>query len=179
MALQTNTMPVPGHVPSAEDLRHFGAETLVLFPDTVSLVQGELVAGFRGGSQELRVHAKRAGLDVELVVPEGAKPGQYSEHDADWVLPLILSVSTGVVSSLIATRVQAWIDQSSERGWSRMPTVRVREVIVDDETSKVEVREVEGPADEIVGWLLEREGTQGEADAARGAEDDWNWPAPK
>lgn len=151
----------------------------MLFPDTVSPVQGELVAGFRAGSQELRVHAKRAGLDVELVIPEGAKPGQYSEHNADWVLPLILSVPAGVVSSLIATRVQAWIDQSTKRGWSRMPTVRFREVIVEDETLKVEVREVEGPADEIVGWLLEREETQDQADASRVAGDDWNWPTPK
>jgi hypothetical protein len=76
-------------------------EGLVLLPDALSLVDGDLVGGFSPEAQGLRVAAIEQGVPVELALPAGAKPGYYSERAADWVLPLILGVPTSVVSSLI------------------------------------------------------------------------------
>jgi hypothetical protein len=161
MPLREATGPAPPHLPADEEIARLSERgALVIFPDGVSAVRGESVAAFRAGAQELRVNAKRAGLDVEVVVPPGAKPGQYSEHDADWVLPLILSVPAATIATLIANQIQRWIDDWYRQGRSRTPTVRYREVVVDDDSSRTEVKEIEGPAEEVVQWLRERANDQ-------------------
>jgi hypothetical protein len=84
MALREQLCQATAHLPSADELvilRRSGS--LVLFPDEIASVDGQPVAGFRQGTQQLRVGAKRIGLDVQLVVPEGTKAGHYSEHAAD------------------------------------------------------------------------------------------------
>ncbi len=180
MPLLENLHAAPAHLPSLDELETMRRSgSLVLFPDVISSVDGQLVAGFRDGTQELRVGAKRIGLDVELVVPEGAKPGHYSEHAADWVLPLVLSMPTAVVATLIANQLQVWIDGWRDQGAARMPTARYREVVIDEVRGRTAIKEIEGPADEIVGWVRERS----ELNRARSdpqpppAELDWAWPA--
>ncbi len=180
MALLEKSHDAPTHLPSADELltmRRSGA--LVLFPDEVSSVEGQPVAGFREGTQELRVGAKRIGLDVELVVPEGAKPGHYSEHAADWVLPLVLSMPTAVVATLIANQLQVWIDRWRDTGASRMPIARYREVVIDETQGRTAIKEIEGPADEILAWVRERSEIHCGDDEPRPApaELDWAWPA--
>jgi len=145
----------------------------VLLPDTLSPVDGQMVAGFREGAQALRVRARQKGVPVEIVVPESARPGHYSEHAADWVLPLILGIPTGVVSSLIANEIQRWIDEWREQGRSRTPMLRYREVVLDEATQTATMRELEGPADEVADWIARRPApeTGGESDG-----DEWQWP---
>src|SRR4051794_39781958 len=96
--------------------------TLVLLPDTLSPVGGRLTAGFRDGAQGLRVRAKEQGVTVELFLPEDSRPGTYSEHGADWILPLVLGVPAATVADLIAKEIQGRIDEWRERGLSRTPT---------------------------------------------------------
>jgi hypothetical protein len=131
------------------------ADRLVMFPDEVTVVEGTQVAGFRRDAQALRARAREAGIEVELVMPRGARPGIYEERTADWVLPLILGVPGSVVATLIATELQRWIGDWRRRGERRAPTVRYREVVIDEHAAQSSIREIEGPADEILGWLRE------------------------
>ena len=145
----------------------------MLLPDTLSQVDGQSVAAFRQGAQALRVRAKHEGIPVEIVVPEGARPGKYSEHAADWVLPLVLGVPAATVGQLIANEIQRWLDEWREQGRSRMPTLRYREVCVDETAQKTTVRELEGPADEVADWIAQRAAIH----AGREPDDDeWQWP---
>lgn len=145
----------------------------MLLPDTLSPVDDQMVAGFRHGAQALRVRAKQEGIPVDVVVPEGARPGQYAEHTADWVLPLVLGVPAKVVAQLIANEIQRWIDEWREQGRTRTPTLRYREVLLDEAAQTTTVRELEGPADEVADWLARRPAV----DAGRESEDDdWQWP---
>ena len=173
MAIRKSVHPGPEHLDAGELAGRQREEALVLLPDTLSPVDGQMVAGFRQGAQALRVLARQKGVPVDVVVPEGAKPGHYSEHAADWVLPLILGVPATTVAHLIANEVQRWIDDWREQGRSRMPTLRYREVIVDEATQTTTVRELEGPADEVVDWISRRAAL----DAGRERrEEEWQWP---
>lgn len=173
MALQKTVRAAPEHLEGAELLERQGANALVLLPDTLSAVDGQMVAGFRQGAQALRVRAKQEGVPVEVVVPEGARPGHYAEHAADWVLPLILGVPAAAVGTLIANEVQRWIDEWRGEGRSRTPTLRYREVHVDEVTMKAELREIEGPADEVADWLARRPALDVGDDPQ---DDEWQWP---
>lgn len=171
MAIRKSVYPAPDHL-DAEDLAR-REDALVLLPDTLSPVDGQTVAGFREGAQALRVRARKDGVPVEVVVPEGARPGHYSEHAADWVLPLILGVPATTVAQLITNEVQRWIDGWREQGRSRMPTLRYREVLVDEATQKATVRELEGPADEVADWIARRPALEAGQESK---EDEWQWP---
>lgn len=173
MAVRKTVRPGSEHLDAAELVSRRRGDALVLLPDTLSPVDGQIVAGFREGAQALRVRAREEGIPVEVVVPEGARPGQYSEHAAEWVLPLILGVPAATVAQLIANEIQRWIDAWREQGRSRTPTLRYREVLVDEATQKATVRELEGPADEVADWIARRPvlGAGGEPE-----EDEWQWP---
>lgn len=132
-----------------------------------------MVAGFREGAQALRVRARQEGIPVEVVIPEGARPGRYAEHGADWVLPLILGVPVTTVAQLISNEVQRWIDLWREQGRSRMPMLRYREVLVDEATQKAMVRELEGPADEVADWIARRSVLEAGRESREG---EWRWP---
>lgn len=173
MAVRKTVHPAPEHLDIEELVRRRREDVLVLLPDTLSPIDGRMVAGFRQGTQALRVRAKQEGIQVEVVVPEGARPGHYSEHAADWVLPLILAVPAATVAQLIANEIQRWIDEWREQGRSRTPTLRYREVLVDEATQKASVRELEGPADEVADWIARRPARE----AGGGPEEDeWQWP---
>lgn len=132
---------------------------LVLLPDDVSLVGTEQIAGFRHDTQALRVAALDHDVPVQLELPSGSKAGQYTERSADWVLPLILGVPSSIVASLVATHVQRRLDSWRSKGSSLTPTVRYREVVVsNDAEGAYVVREIEGPADEVIAWLREERG---------------------
>jgi hypothetical protein len=131
-----------------------GFEGLVLIPDTISEVSGRPVAGFRPDAQALRVLAAEAGIEVELAHPDDVEPGIYSEHDADWVLPLMLELTNGVTAGLVANYLQRRLDEWRGHN-SGTPTARHREVISDGD-SKI-VRELEGPAPEVIDWLRSKE----------------------
>jgi hypothetical protein len=86
MAVRKTVNFAPEHLDVRELVRLQGGEALVLLPDTLSPVDGQMVAGFRQGAQALRVRAEKEGVPVKVIVPEGAPPGHYSEHAAEWVL---------------------------------------------------------------------------------------------
>ena len=150
MAVTEKIGPAPQYLqslpPSTPD------EGLVLYPDQISTVGDDLVAAFRPDAQALRVAAAERGISVVVAAPENAKKGIYSEHSADWVLPLI-GIPTSVVASLIADylrhRLRGWRANSSER---RSPIVRYREVERSPDGSS-RMREIEGPAEDVIGWL--------------------------
>lgn len=132
---------------------------LVLLPDKISVVGGEEVAGFRPDAQALRVEAMREGVEVELALPDGVRPGFYNEHAADWVLPFVLEVPNSVVAGLIATYLQRRLDAWKSSRNSRMPTVRYRDVERQTADGTTRIREIEGPAPEVIDWL--RSGARG------------------
>lgn len=174
MAVRKSVYPAPEHLEDRELVTR-REDALVLLPDTLSLVDGQMVAGFREGAQALRVRARQEGIPVEVAVPEGSRPGHYAEHGADWVLPLplILGVPVATVGQLIANEIQRWIDEWREQGRSRIPTLRYREVVVDEGSRNTTVRELEGPADEVADWLARRAALE----AGDGPEEDeWQWP---
>ena len=140
--------------PSTDELSKRGAAGgLVLLPDDVSDVEGEVVASFREAAQALQVGAKRTGLPVEFVAPPGARLGVYRERAAEWVLPYVLSIPTGVVIGLIVNEIQRVLD-GARRSRQETPTFRFREVVIED--GRTVVRELTGPADELVRTLRER-----------------------
>ena len=147
--------------------------SLVLLPDTLSEVNGQMVAGFRAGAQALRVRAKQSGVPSEVVVPEGARAGHYAEHGADWVLPIVLGVPAATVAQLIAGEIQRWLDDWREEGRSRIPTLRYREIVSDAATQQPTVRELEGPADEVVDWIIRRSALEAGQEST---EEEWQWP---
>jgi hypothetical protein len=134
---------------------------LVLLPDDVSDVEGETVASFREAAQALRVAAKEAGLPAELVAPPGARLGVYRERAAEWVLPYVLSIPTGVVIGLIVNEIQRVLD-AARRSGQAMPTFRFREVVIED--GRTTVRELSGPADELLSTLRQRASGREDAD---------------
>jgi hypothetical protein len=171
VAVRKTVHSAPEHLDSAVLIRQ-QQDRLVLLPDTLSQIDGQMVAGFRAGAQSLRVAARQEGIPVDVVVPEGARPGRYAEHAADWVLPLILEVPAATVAQLIAAEVQQRIAVWRQQGRSRMPTLRYREVHVDQATREATVRELEGPADEVADWIARRAIEAGSALK----EDEWQWP---
>jgi len=147
-------------IPLSPELREIASDNessdgIAVLPESVTEIDGNLVAGFRPDMQAIGVLAAEAGVAVELLLPDGAEPGLYSEHDADWVLPLFLELSNGVTAGLIANYLQRLYDEWRGRN-SGMPTVRHREVISAPDGTEV-VRELEGPAPEIIEWLRDRE----------------------
>jgi hypothetical protein len=173
MAIRKTVHPAPQHLDAAELVRRRREGALVLLSDTLAPVRGQTVAAFREEAQPLRVRARQEGVPVDVVVPEGAQLGLYSEHAAEWVLPLILEVPAGAVAQLIASEIERWIDEWRQQGRSRTPTLRYREVIVDEATHRTLVRELEGPADEVADWIARRPalGASGGPE-----EDEWRWP---
>lgn len=154
-------MGVAGRVAEQVEAR-LGTEGLWFFPDSLASVDGETVAGFRPETQPLRVAAQAHGVNVELVVPDGAKAGQYTEHAADWVLPLVLSIPAQVSADLFVSYLRARLQGWRDAGESRTPTVRYRELFIDGGTGSVRQREIEGPADGVLEWLEIRDDDAGQ-----------------
>jgi hypothetical protein len=173
MAVRKTVNPAPEHLDVRELARLQCGDALVLLPDTLSPVDGQMVAGFRQGAQALRVRAQEEGVPVKVIVPEGARPGHYSEHAAEWVLPLILGVPAATVAQLIATEIQRWIEEWRAGGRSRIPMLRYREVVVDAATGKTTVRELEGPAEDVADWIARRPVLEARSEPD---EDEWRWP---
>jgi hypothetical protein len=148
--------------PAADELtQRLASGGLVLLPDDVSEVEGEMVASFREAAQRLRVGAKEAGVPVELVCPPGARRSVYRERAADWVLPYVLSIPTGVVIGLIVNEIQRVLN-AARRSGQAIPTFRFREVVIED--GRTTVRELSGPADELLLTLRERASRREDAD---------------
>ncbi len=131
---------------------------LVLLPDSISPVNGTNIAGFRDGTQELRVAALELDLPVKLALPEGTKPGQYSEHSADWVLPILQGIPTSIVADLVAVyildRWRAW----KASGKTREPIMRYRELTTSGETGDRRLVDIQGPPENVLTWLREERG---------------------
>jgi hypothetical protein len=88
-------------------------------------------------------------LKVELATPPEAEVAAYREHAAEWVVPFVLGIPTAIVIPLITNRIQRWLDE--RRPTESVPVLKYREATVID--GHVRVREVEGPADEVMGAL--------------------------
>jgi hypothetical protein len=54
-----------------------------------------------------------------------------------------------------------------------MPTLRYREVLVNEATQQTSVRELEGPADEVADWIARRPALDAGGEPE---EDEWQWP---
>lgn len=148
----------PDGWPPASELEGLRARAdLVLLPDRVERSsEGTVIAAFREDAQAFRVDAIQEGLTVELSRPPNSQVAAYREHAAEWVLPFLLGIPTSVVTVLVANRLQRWLD--SRRTARVVPTVRYREARLDG--GEVRVRELEGPADEVISFL--RAGEAGE-----------------
>ncbi len=157
--LEERRIPADEALPSATELdAALGENVLVLLPEQVTKANGELFASFREDAQGLRVHGAEAGLDVRLHTPPGARLGVYREHAADWVLPLLAfacGAANNVVWNLVANEIQRRLDHWREGGSGPAPVVRYRETVIEKE--RMYVREIDGPAEEMVTWL--RQGT--------------------
>jgi hypothetical protein len=131
---------------------------LLILPDVVTLQQAGDVAGFREDAQALRVTALEAGVEVELALPPHAKAGVYSEHSAEWVMPLFAFLGSGAASvgwNLTSNVIQRKLDLWRASGQTRTPEVRFRELVVPSDGGPWRVREIEGPADAVIGCLRE------------------------
>src|SRR3954467_14515032 len=136
MAVRKTVHRAPEHLDVGELARLQGGDALVVLPDTLSPVDGQMVAGFRPGAQALRVRAEEEGVPVTVLVLNGARAGRYSEHAAEWVLPLILGVPAASAAQLIANEIQRWIAEGREQGRSPIPLLSYREVIVESKTQR-------------------------------------------
>jgi hypothetical protein len=153
VAISEQTIPVPDFWPGAGELLARSREDgLVLLPDDVRDLDGRLTASFRESAQNLSVRARSEGVAVEFVTPPGAERGMYRERAADWVLPWIVSIPTGVAIGLIVNEIQRVID-GARAAKQALPTIRYREVVIED--GRTTARELAGPADEI-GEMLSR-----------------------
>lgn len=134
--------------PPADELAELAAGAdLLLLPDRVDTKpDGTTIASFREEAQAFRVNAMREGIAVEMVRPEGSTLAAYREHAAEWILPALLAGPIPIVINLISNHIQRWIDDRAEG--DRMPNLRYREAHL--ESGSVRVRELEGPADEVL-----------------------------
>lgn len=135
---------------------------LVLLPDSISSVNGTEIAGFRDGSQELRVAALELELPVTLALPEGTKPGQYSEHSADWVLPILQGIPSSIVADLVVVYILARLRSWRATNASRDPVLRYRELTTSGESGDRRQVEIEGPPEAVLTWLREERGATAE-----------------
>ena len=114
--------------PDADEIRRVTAEgTLVVLPDRVSVVSGEIVASFREDAQALRVRGDEQGLRVELLAPKDARLGVYREHAAEWILPIVIFLAgqgASIMTNLIANEIQRRVDRLRESGQDQVPTLR-------------------------------------------------------
>jgi hypothetical protein len=141
--------------PSADELeerRSTGA--LVLLPDDLSEIDGEMVASFRESAQSLRAHANEAGIPVEFAAPSGARLGVYRERAADWVLPYVLGIPSGVFVGLVVNEIQRILDRARLAGQDVTPTIRLREVVIEE--GRTTVRELSGSGDDLLAFLQDR-----------------------
>lgn len=143
------TRAVPEFVePLAIEFSQF--EGIVFLPDSLSEVRGELTAGFRPETQAMRVAAMETGASAQLALPEGSKPGHYSENSDEVILPLVLNVPFSVFSSLVVAYVQHLIEKRRNLG-RETRTIRYREVRKEGD-SFVE-KEIEGPPSDVMAWI--------------------------
>lgn len=127
--------------------------TVTLLPDRVTKHEGRTLAAFRPDTAELRAVLRDSGVGVELAAAPDAELATYSEHSADWVLPVVLFVSgipVGVVTGVIANWLTVKLGTDAKN-----TIVHYREGHVRTDGS-IDVVEVSGPRDEIAKLLKER-----------------------
>jgi hypothetical protein len=175
VALTDRIRPAPAHWPSVAKLEELAAGgALVMLPDRVDELDCEMRASFRDEAQAVRVAAQEQGLEVVLAVPPGARPALLREHDASLVLGAVLSVPTGVAAVVLANEIQRHLDkwrggreaagrQDADRRSSF--TVRALEVVIKDDEARV--REIEGPAEEVIKLLRAEAEAPGEPGAGQ------------
>lgn len=152
VAIKDSHRDAPASWPSAEELMT-GGDRVVIFPDRLEKMNGELTAAFRPDAQAIRVDAAAAGVEVELWAPAGARRAVYEEHAAVWVLPLLLGIPASVVAGLLTNLIQERIDAWRARG-APAPAPEVRCGLVEIEQGKLRVRDLEGSAEEVRDILL-------------------------
>ena len=146
MAVRETYSEVPSILDELGGLDELASDGLVILPERVIRADAGTVATFRADAQELRVRAAERGLVARLAAPDGASLAVYREHAADWVLPLLLGVPASVIASLVADIIGRRL--KSEKPDGPVPTVRFRQVDVGPDGARL--REIEGPADEVV-----------------------------
>ena len=154
MAVTEELLDPPDHWPSADEIASAAASNeLVLLPDRLTERDGVVAAAFRGEAQALRVRAQASGHSVLLLAPEGAELAVYSEHAADWVLPVVVAAALAIPGNLVADLLHDAVREARTQQTS-LPVVKVREAVVTED--RVKLREIEGPADEVAKFLEER-----------------------
>ncbi len=126
---------------------------VVILPDRVGDIGGVVYAAYLPETQGLRACLLEAGLTVHLATPPNAKNVTYEEHDASWVLPVVLAVGQlpiAVVAQLVANWLQVRLYEAE------VPTqVRYREGRLEPDGT-LRVVEIEGPSDQVVRTLRAR-----------------------
>lgn len=133
---------------------------VAIIPDNLLTTSSGMVAGYRPETQSLRVFLREQGLSVALATPTGARTASYEEHDATWVLPLLLSIPAGVVSGVLSTYVTDWLKRERKKvpdEEAQAVIVRYREAELVASTGKIVVRELEAPLDTLIEVLETRE----------------------
>ncbi len=121
-----------------------GADLLIL-PDRIGVDDGGLGwVAFVPIAQELRVELE-ANLRVRMVRPDSMSIRVYEEHNATVVLPIVLPVAGAAAAAITNALISAWIRRRF--GGAPKQTVRYRRASANAVTGKIEIIEVEGPAE--------------------------------
>jgi hypothetical protein len=129
-----------------------GADVAIV-PDNFLTTAEGLVAGYRTDTQSVRVFLGSRGLKVVLATPPGARAASYEEHDATWVLPLVLGIPASVVSGVLTSYMTDWLKRQREQiADEEAPAISVqyREAELDPSTGRILVREIQAPVDELI-----------------------------
>jgi hypothetical protein len=121
-----------------------GADLLIL-PDRIGADDdGNEWVAFVPLTQDLRVELQ-AKVRVRLARPSAMSSRYYEEHDTTVVLPIILPVAGAAAAAIVKALIAAWIKKRF--GHAPIQTVRYRRARANAVTGKIEIIEVEGPAD--------------------------------
>lgn len=145
-----------GDVVAALDLSALEVDAVLVVPDKLFNTSKGEFAGYREDTQSLRVFLSQEGLKVQLATPPGAKAVSYEEHDAIWVLPLVVTVVGGTAANVLSQTLINWLQKrKKEFGDLEAVKLRYREGELDLSTGKLTVREVEGPIDAVIEAVIE------------------------
>lgn len=143
---------LPGWPDAAALKSAISTGSLVILPDRITASDGALAAFYRPDAQELRVRAAAAGYETVLWAPEGSERGMYQESAADWILPVVVAAVLAIPGQLAADMIEQMIQHKPPDVPHAI--IRYREVIVDGD--ELRLRELEGPANELVPLLRKR-----------------------
>lgn len=120
---------------------------VLILPERLHNADGITYAAFRQEAQSLRTALRDAGFTVHLAVPPGARKATYEEHDASWVLPILMSLGP-LPMEVLGSVIGNWITAQIEKlGPKARITYREGHCSAD---GAIDVLEITGAADGVV-----------------------------